>query len=105
MNYSVRIDESRCVDCGACTRECQRHLPVYRESTSAMNALECIGCLHCFAVCPQGAISVNFGDANEHAEEWAKTKPLFDLFAPQSPWGLVLASFLSHKTRSTRAEI
>ncbi len=59
MSYSIRVDESRCIGCGACARECHRHLPVYRNGQQGSNGLECVGCLHCFAVCPRGAVTVD----------------------------------------------
>ena len=31
MSYTVTVDETKCIRCGACARECARHLPVYRD--------------------------------------------------------------------------
>lgn len=82
MNYTITVDESRCVSCGTCARECQRHLPVKRVTDPAADGLECIGCLHCYAVCPQGAISVDLGSAVPAvAIEGDETESLFRLLA------------------------
>ena len=58
MNYTIQIDKSRCVSCGICRRECQQHIPVYRGAKPESNAVDCIGCLHCYAVRPKNAITV-----------------------------------------------
>ncbi len=59
MKHSVQIDKSRCIACGTCRRECHQHLPVYRGAHPPSNSVDCIGCLHCYAVCPENAITVN----------------------------------------------
>jgi nitroreductase/NAD-dependent dihydropyrimidine dehydrogenase PreA subunit len=79
MNYTIKIDESRCLACGTCAKECQRHLPVHRVGEPVAGALECIGCLHCYAVCPQGAISVDLGDEAALPEVGAEAESFFDL--------------------------
>ncbi len=58
MKYTVQVDESRCVACGTCRRECHHHLPVYKGAKPVSNRVDCIGCLHCYAVCPENAITV-----------------------------------------------
>ena len=62
MKYTIQIDESHCVACGTCRRECQQHLPVYKGAKPASTAVDCIGCLHCYAVCPENAIRLVGGD-------------------------------------------
>jgi nitroreductase/NAD-dependent dihydropyrimidine dehydrogenase PreA subunit len=85
MNYTIRIDESRCVRCGTCAEECQLHLPVQRVGEAAAGglaaSLECIGCLHCHAVCPQGAISVDLGGESVPLAGGADTERLVRLLA------------------------
>jgi nitroreductase/NAD-dependent dihydropyrimidine dehydrogenase PreA subunit len=68
MSYSISVDQSKCIDCGACARECARHLPVYRNGQNGGNGLDCAGCLHCFAVCPQGAVVVEGLESNDHGQ-------------------------------------
>ena len=46
----IRRVESRCIDCGKCTRTCPSSLPVDRLVT--IQSAECTGCLECVAVCP-----------------------------------------------------
>jgi nitroreductase/NAD-dependent dihydropyrimidine dehydrogenase PreA subunit len=58
MNQTIRIDQSRCKACGACRRECTQHLPVFKGADPPENNVDCIGCLHCYSVCPENAVIV-----------------------------------------------
>lgn len=81
MDTSIGIDELRCTGCGACTLECHRHLPVYREAEASLDGLECIGCLHCYAVCPQGAVTLQADSGESRRPALAASEPLFDLLS------------------------
>jgi ferredoxin len=48
MTHTIRVDESRCIRCGPGA-----------VSQGRPDVLECIGCLHCYAVCRQGAVMVD----------------------------------------------
>lgn len=57
--FSVRRDA--CIRCNACIDDCPRHIIEYRDhypDILAHNEGLCIGCQHCLAVCPTGAVSV-----------------------------------------------
>jgi len=54
--FTLRYDRSRCNMCGRCTEACYQRLPAYR----APNHPECIRCLKCMHICPNGAISWKF---------------------------------------------
>lgn len=54
--YQMRLDRSKCVDCGQCRRCC----PMDVEVTRDVNSPECIRCGRCASVCPTGAISAGF---------------------------------------------
>ena len=58
MSMKIMVDNSRCISCGLCTEECHRHLPVNKRDGLESDGVECVGCLHCYAVCPQGAIGI-----------------------------------------------
>jgi len=55
------VERKKCIQCSACIRDCPRHIIEYRDHVPDIAAhLEgnCIGCQHCLAICPTGAISV-----------------------------------------------
>lgn len=62
-----KVDETLCVGCGACVDDCLNQVLVLGGSVpQAANARNCIGCQHCLAVCPTGAISI-FGVSPDSA--------------------------------------
>jgi ferredoxin len=50
------IDETACVDCGACRRYCPVDCVVYRKLQHQIDLSRCIGCVICYAVCPADAV-------------------------------------------------
>lgn len=50
----VKVDKSRCTDCGACVRACPMDIRAVGDS-------ECVHCGSCMAVCPAKAISFRAG--------------------------------------------
>lgn len=56
--FRYRVDQEKCIACGACARECDMGCdPVVHA-----NSLECIRCGKCKQVCPTGAICTGFRD-------------------------------------------
>lgn len=66
MIKSITVDESKCIHCGMCVRDCivqcihfdDKKIPRYVEGGNKI----CVGCQHCMAICPKGALS--FGGKN-----------------------------------------
>jgi len=66
MTNPLAIDTTRCRACGACVAECALHW-VVPDSPSLVASSErvdptrpdCLHCLHCYAVCPAGAIQLS----------------------------------------------
>jgi Nitroreductase len=60
-NSRFTADPAKCVACGMCVMDCPAHI-ITIEAGLARIAPEldedCIGCQHCLAVCPYGAVSV-----------------------------------------------
>lgn len=56
--YRLKVDDEKCVTCGACQRACGMDIPVWKNPNSA----ECIRCGKCMAACPTGAISSTWRD-------------------------------------------
>lgn len=53
----ILIDESKCVGCGECVRDCVSSA-LYLEGGKAKVRAGCIECGHCFAICPAGAVDM-----------------------------------------------
>ncbi len=54
--YRLRVDSSKCVNCGACAKACKMGI----DPTKTSNSCECIRCGDCAQSCPKQAISIGF---------------------------------------------
>lgn len=55
----ARVDQTRCVSCGACAKECPLcAISVYRGCWAQVNAEKCVGCGRCAKVCPADCITI-----------------------------------------------
>lgn len=54
--YRLRLDEDKCVRCGACKRACKMCL----NPTKQLNHAECVRCGDCVNACPTDAITMGF---------------------------------------------
>ena len=61
MNNKITIDKKKCIKCGLCMSDCVAKCitldddgyPVLKYSDN------CLGCQHCLAICPKGALTYN----------------------------------------------
>ncbi|MCG8582177.1 MAG: nitroreductase family protein [Bacteroidales bacterium] len=74
---NFKIDESRCTQCGICSKECpmmiingKNGIPEIKEGKEG----NCIKCQHCLAVCPTGALSI-FGKNPDESMPVSHTVP------------------------------
>jgi ferredoxin len=56
--FTLAIDRTACLLCGACFRACPRSVLTVEEDILTVRAQFCSGCEICMAVCPTKAISV-----------------------------------------------
>jgi len=60
-DYTISIDESRCIRCGECGKECGRAGTGATGIRIDPRNPACTKCRHCYAVCPKGAIVIKNG--------------------------------------------
>ena len=67
---SFKVDETRCIKCGMCVRDCAfKALKMANGGFPEMAKPEsCMKCQHCLAVCPKGAVSLDGLSASESVE-------------------------------------
>lgn len=52
----VKVDKSKCVSCGSCSRACPMNVDIMDPSRKRKNGTECILCMECAAACKKDAI-------------------------------------------------
>ena len=66
-NLKFTVDKEKCVKCGLCAKDCSSKVIKFdNEGYPYAEKDSCMGCQHCLAVCPKGAISV-FGKNPEES--------------------------------------
>jgi nitroreductase/NAD-dependent dihydropyrimidine dehydrogenase PreA subunit len=59
LNFNV--NRAKCIRCNACIEDCPRHIIEYCDNYPDIQTQmeeQCIGCQHCLAICPTGAVSI-----------------------------------------------
>ena len=66
-NGFFKLDSSRCIKCGACSRDCFFGALSMGENGFPSLSLpeKCMKCQHCFAICPMGAIEFKGNDPDK----------------------------------------
>lgn len=61
----VSIDQEKCVACGLCVQDCVGEHLILTDDAIVVKPGSCPECGHCFAICPQNAISLRGYDLSE----------------------------------------
>lgn len=75
----VIIDESRCIGCGVCKKDCVAGIIDISEGKAKVESDHCIKCGHCLAVCPVNAVTLPGYDQSQVLE--LKDQP--DIISPE----------------------
>lgn len=63
MQHSLKVSGEKCIHCGLCLKDCLLNCLEFSESNipqfSEGGRDRCVGCQHCLAVCPAGALSLD----------------------------------------------
>ena len=59
----IKGDRAKCIGCNKCVEECifNIDIPKYVEQGMRVKSSECVMCMKCIAVCPEGALSSSIG--------------------------------------------
>ncbi|MCD6420594.1 MAG: 4Fe-4S binding protein [Synergistetes bacterium] len=70
----VSIDNSKCIDCHLCEKNCPMDIELlkYKNEGKRILSTECILCTTCQDVCPQNAIKITFGFDSGERKEYLK---------------------------------
>ena len=76
MDKKVVIDQSKCIGCGLCAKDCVGFDIKIVDKKAVAKGQSCIYCGHCEAICPQNAIKVEgFSDESVEFEEQTRLDP------------------------------
>lgn len=62
---TVVINEEKCTGCSLCVKDCPGACLYLKNGKAYVHETGCIKCGHCYAICPQGAVSMEGYDCKE----------------------------------------
>ena len=58
MSKQILINEEKCIGCSLCVNDCPGSVLYLEDNKAHARKYGCIECGHCYAICPQGAVSM-----------------------------------------------
>ena len=58
MMNTIKINEEKCIGCSLCVKDCPNSYLYLENGKAHTNGTGCIECGHCYAICPQNAVSI-----------------------------------------------
>lgn len=81
----IQINQSNCIGCGKCARDCFPGALTLNDSTPVLEYPDrCLSCGHCIAVCPKNAVTDDELDMSESKETRVEKTPENLLLSMQS---------------------
>jgi ferredoxin-type protein NapH len=68
--FRVKVDRSRCKDCGLCLKECELSAITKESLAKGGTTIECVRCGRCMDSCPTGAIDYRLISTDENIRPW-----------------------------------
>ena len=92
-DFVIERDESRCIACQVCVRQCANNVHYYQEDDDCVlsNDINCVGCHRCVTLCPTHALTVrqNPLEFRPHANWTPQT--LRNIYKQAETGGMLLA--------------
>ncbi|MGN0035406.1 MAG: 4Fe-4S dicluster domain-containing protein, partial [Coriobacteriales bacterium] len=92
--YRVVRDDSRCIRCGVCERQCSNEVHHYDEDLDLMLAEDrnCVDCQRCVLMCPTHALSIQYFDqVAAKSSNWTMSE-MQQLYKQAQTGGVLLSS-------------
>ncbi|MBR3767630.1 MAG: nitroreductase family protein [Clostridia bacterium] len=65
MENSIVINTEKCIGCSKCVKDCVSYRIKLIDSKAVFGGGKCLECGHCYAVCPEGAVTMPDYDVTE----------------------------------------
>ena len=63
----IAVNKEKCIGCGLCVKDCPSTYLHIEDGVAQTSTGGCLECGHCYAICPQGAITMTNYDCTEEA--------------------------------------
>jgi len=91
--YKVIRDKDRCIECGACARQCSNEVHKIEEDGSlSADEVKCVNCQRCVCLCPTRAISIQKYENNFRENANWTDQSMKEIFKQAATGGILLSA-------------